>query len=73
MPLGVYLFIGAWFACGLIQWPICLAYFQRKFPGLAEQDIVQDRRRAIIGVLLGPAGLFATLMVCGTRHGLKWW
>lgn len=57
--------------CGALAYARDFAYFQRKWPDLAEMNYAQDRRAALGRASLGPVSLLFALSY-GTRYGLKW-
>lgn len=65
-----------WVACGVPAYGLNLAFFQRGYPGLAEEDYRMDLARAVTSGVLGPLGLLATLITMisvGKYCGFKWW
>jgi len=61
-----------WIACGVLAYGWLFAYQQCEWPLAAIEDYTSDRRFAFKIGVLGPAGLLATLLMGGWRHGLKW-
>ena len=70
----VWLLLGmlVWVVCGVLSYGLNFAFFQRKFPTLADEEYARDLRFAVITSFLGPVALFANLCACGIKHGLKW-
>ena len=61
-----------WVICGALTYALTLAFFQRKYPGLAEEGYREDRHCAVFVACFGPFGLCGVLIHCGVRYGLKW-
>lgn len=73
MTALLLIFACFWIICGAFAYAITLAFFQRRFPTLAEEEYAVDVLRAISAGILGVAGLGAALFVSeGARDGLKW-
>lgn len=64
------LIIAGWVLCGFFAYGRTLAYFQKAFPELANQDRETDRNCALIMAFMGPIGLMTGLML--SRHGFMW-
>ncbi len=62
----------AWGLCGILEYGLCLAFFQREFPSLADQYRVADKRRALLYAFIGPISLVATLVCRHYGHGFMW-
>jgi len=63
--------IGAfWILCGVLDYGIMLAYFQREFPVIAEFMFEEDRRDSISFFALGPISLADDLLSGYGKHGL---
>lgn len=63
------LVIIAWLGLGLIASGFYLAYFQGKYPGLAERDYASDRWQACLWALMGPASLIVSIL---GQRGYGW-
>jgi hypothetical protein len=59
-----------WVVCGVFAFGLTLAYFQKQFPALAEQDWQHDRRVARILALWGPLGVLIAVACGDIKHGL---
>ncbi len=70
--LLIPLVLAAWFACGYTAAGLWLAYFQRKWPDLAAQDLHYDRCGAWLSVPFGPVPLVVACIMGGFQHGLIW-
>ena len=68
-----------WLVCGVIHYGATLAYFQREFPTLAEEEHETDRADAMWTSCFGPFGLLALLCFWlmnkkrPFKHGFMWW
>lgn len=70
-----YVLIGliGWMACGVVGYGITLAYFQRKFPSIAEQHYWDDVTFALLIGAVGPIGLGVSLARSNKlKYGFKW-
>jgi hypothetical protein len=65
-------FVIAWIACGIYNYGRSFAYFQRKYPNLANMDYKDDKCYAIINGIAGFLALPAVLIVCSPSYGFKW-
>ena len=52
-----------WVACGIINYGLSLACYQRTFPFSASYNFIRDRRFVLIMSLLGPFSLLASLLL----------
>lgn len=59
-----------WIACGIIDYGLSVAFYQRSWPELAHEDRIKDRTGAAFYALFGPVALLATLV---TRQYGKGW
>jgi hypothetical protein len=76
-PTAVFFlcFFAAWILCGAVSYAGTFAYFQREYPGLAEEGYWSDFG---VALLIGAAGGIGGLLVVVFkseffRHGFKWW
>ncbi len=69
----IFLIVAVWAACGVFAYGLAFAFFQRKWPSLAELDHWGDRGFAVFVGVMGPIGLGVSYF-CGERgaFGLKW-
>lgn len=58
-----------WMGCGFVAAGFNYAYFQRRFPDLADQNRRKDSGEALIAVLIGPIALLGEIAGDRTRHG----
>jgi hypothetical protein len=71
MMTWILLFV--WLACGIVNYGLMFAYFQRKFPSIADEQYWSDVTFATTAVVTGPICLLASLVVCEPfRYGFKW-
>ena len=61
-----------WIACGVIDYGLTFAYFQRGYPELAEELYWENRFFALWSIPLGLCALLASLSVGHYKHGFKW-
>lgn len=61
-----------WVICGIIDYGICFAYFQRAYPRVSEERYTEDMLVAILAFFMGPIGLLASLFMGFYKHGFKW-
>jgi len=55
----IYFIIFAWLICGVLFWGMWFAYFQGKFPEIADEDYRENLGLAVFfGLIFGPLGLF---------------
>ena len=64
----IVLALAAWFGCGLLSAGFTFAYFQRKYPYLAERDRRKDMGFAQADILFGPIALLVTWDMCCFRY-----
>ena len=64
-----------WILCGVINYGLMFAYFQREWAIIAEDTYYEDVLFCTIASLLGPMALFVTLLFTGfgIKHGFKWY
>jgi hypothetical protein len=67
----LYLFGGAWIACGFASYGLGVAYFQREYPSIAKSEAVRDRIWNAKMALLGPISLIVALLC--SRFGKHGW
>jgi len=48
-----------WIICGIIDYGIFFAYFQREYPRISKERYNGDRLNAVFAFFMGPIGLFA--------------
>jgi len=61
-----------WVICGVISYGLDFAYFQRKYPSLAEQDYKRDIRMCIFFAIFGPINLIEIILMRNDYlYGLK--
>jgi hypothetical protein len=66
----IYLISAGWLACGIAAMGLCMAYFQRKWPQLAEEDYAKDLAYGLVlGLFGGPVSLIAVSITC---RGYGW-
>lgn len=70
--MWIFAAIAIWIACGILAYGMDLAYFQRKFPAIAEESYRQDRINALVPALSGPIGLSVTWMCTKAEYGLMY-
>lgn len=58
-----------WLLCGVIAFGFYFAYFQNKYPEIAEETRAGDYENGIMLSLCGPMSLIATLIEC---RGYGW-
>jgi hypothetical protein len=68
--IWILLAIIFWLACGAVSYAMSFAYYQRKYPELAEADYMKDRTFSLTVALLGPLSLIPGILRSG--YGLKW-
>jgi hypothetical protein len=71
IAIAAILGVLAWVACGVLAYGLYFAYFQRKWPSLAEEHYDTDRGRARWWLIGGPLALLGALIAGGTEYGLK--
>ena len=69
MIIGI-LILAIWILCGIIGSGIYLAYFQKKWPSLAEENYNRNVSHSLILILFGPIALFVALGSYGTKYGI---
>lgn len=69
--IAAYYALSLWIACGFVAHGLTFAYFQRRWPRLAENDEDGDRAFARLVGSSGPIGLLVALIAGGTKYGLK--
>jgi hypothetical protein len=70
-----FLLVVGWIVCGAFAYAIRFAYFQRKYPTLAQKDRrIDDMGAAMLfGLIFGPIALVIELFSSGfAEYGLKW-
>jgi len=66
------LFILGWLLCGILNYGLMFAYWQREFPSLAEDAYEEDRMHSLVSSLAGPCALIACLYHTEFgKHGFK--
>lgn len=70
----VIIFVVVWFACGTLAYGLTFAYFQRKWPSIAnlENQRSVDRGFAFLVSFCGPFGLIVAIIQSGFKYGLKY-
>ena len=61
-----------WLACGVIDYGLIFAYFQREYPSLAEEDYCKHIFNALLGIPFGLAALLSSCTLGYYKHGFKW-
>ncbi len=64
-----------WIICGVVNYGFTFAYFQRKYPTLAENDYKRDRNMARWFALGGIPGLIGSWIAARgeySKYGFKW-
>jgi hypothetical protein len=74
MVVAVIIFLIVWIGFGVFGGAADFAYFQHKYPELAEQGYNEDVYHALWSVLFGPIGLIVTYEMSdySFKYGLKW-
>lgn len=67
-----YVFGIGWVVCGVLDYGISFAYFQRNWPTLSEKNYYKDMRHSAIMALAGPCALVGTWVAGCYGHGFKW-
>jgi hypothetical protein len=65
-------FVVACITCSIYNYGRTFAYFQRKYPNLANMNYKEDKRDAIINGIFSFLALPAVLIVCSPSYGFKW-
>jgi len=60
-----------WVVCGLLQYGIVLAFYQKEFPSDAQSRAREDQIFAFFMSLFGPLSLIAALLKGMYRHGMQ--
>ena len=69
-----FLVLAIWIICVIINFGATFAYFQGKFPEVAEEQYREHLGFATFVGLAGPLGLPAAVLGTGfCEHGLKYW
>lgn len=68
--IGIVVLI-VWIVTSVLTYGYNLAYYQRQYPGIAEEDYVRDVIFALSLSVFPLAGYLATLNLGKTKHGLK--
>lgn len=63
----------AWLGCGVISAGYTFAYFQRKYPRLAEDGFKDDRSIALLDIGFGPIALFNNISGGYCKYGWLYW
>lgn len=72
--LYVILGLVIWFGCGFVAAGWYFAYFQGKYPELAERDKVRDSIGAYFNLFGGVAAFLSNCSLDMNRYGWKkWW
>lgn len=61
-----------WIACSVLEYGLYFAYYQRKWPSIANENRLSDRFLAALIALIGPIGLLATLITGQFGYGLQY-
>ena len=61
-----------WIVCGVIDYGLSFAYFQRGYPSLAAELYWTDLTRCAAMAIFGPFSLFATFILGIRGYGFKW-
>jgi hypothetical protein len=61
-----------WIVCGVIEYGVSFAYFQRRWPRIAERDYWDDLMQSVCWALFGPFSLLATFWSGTWGYGFKW-
>lgn len=48
-----------WIVCGVLNYGLMMAYWQKKYPGIAKENYLSDRTEALIQILGGPICLIS--------------
>lgn len=66
----IELFVAVWIICAIPTYGLWVAYFQREWPDLAQDDWLTDRLiGAITSLIGGPIGLIIIPLYTGFRRG----
>lgn len=65
------LIIACWLACGVLQFGLSFAYFQRQYRRIADEHFWDDFISAVFYVPFGPISLMVQILIGGVRHGVK--
>ncbi len=60
-----------WVMCGFLSYGMVLAYFQRRWPTLADEERDKDRRFALLCALTGPINLMVCIITY-RGYGFMW-
>lgn len=68
------IFVVIWFACGTLAYGLTFAYFQRKWPSIANfgNQRSVDRIFSLFMFFYGPFGLIVAIIQSGFKYGLKY-
>ena len=71
MDYAVIIILGLifWIACGYAAYGMTFAYFQRKFPSIAEGHVAADKKLARLVFLVGPFGLLVSMCSGYLQYG----
>lgn len=61
-----------WLICGILAYGLTFAYFQRRWPTLAEEGYWSDFSLALLMGAIGPFGIGMNLLMGRVRYGFKW-
>lgn len=61
-----------WLICGIVAYGLTFAFFQKKWPTLAEETYWSDFRLALLVGIIGPFGIAMNVVMGNVRHGFKW-
>ena len=61
-----------WVACGIYACGSWFAYFQNKYPDIAEVHYDDDRRGAFIAFAWGPIAAIVEATHAGFKYGWRW-
>lgn len=71
-PTILFIAVVLYVACAALNYALNFAFYQRRWPTLAEMDYHQDRRFCIVISFGGPMALLVTLAINKAKYGLKW-
>lgn len=66
-----YYLIIVWIICGVISYGINFAYYQRKWPSIAQEGYREDMIFCAGISLLGPANLLGSIVLFWHRNGFR--
>lgn len=65
-------FVGLWILCGVLEYGVSLAYYQKQWPSIADNNYQNDRRSAFWGAIFGPLALISSWVRGDFKHGVMY-